>query len=327
MAIDRVFTQEYLQQSGTPSPELIERAINAGDRDDAKAWLESLEQEIQGMYYNYRGWQKSILKAFEAKADEISDSNSLRSVHVIDAIDIPEAPERTEANPDNAAAAMKLWQAEFPRLKAAMLTVVMPSGEGSAIVADVFTLHGHALKIHDGMMSRVNAMLSIFYREYGDQALQALLQEVMNPSAMDPDGSLPFKEKVEKLIFFTRLHLLPFTVSEDDEKMTFMPDPCPSGARLIQQGHYDPPRNGARVAEASALTYQQKDFPIYCCHEPAMEMSSLKATGVPVFIVDPSEQLGVTPCKVYVYKNVSDIPAQYFERLGLKRPEDLIARS
>ena len=152
-------------------------------------------------------------------------------------------------------------------------------------------------------------------------------QAVMNPSAMDPDGKLPFKDKVEKLIFFTRLHLLPFSVSEDDEKMTFMPDPCPSGARLIQQGHYQSPRNAALVVEQGPLTYQQKDFPIYCCHEPAMEISSLKATGVPVFIVDPSDQLGVTPCKVYVYKRVSEIPEAYFTRLGLRRPEDLLARS
>jgi len=56
-----------------------------------------------------------------------------------------------------------------------------------------------------------------------------------------------------------------------------------------------------------------------------MELSSILRTGVPLFIVDPPEDVGISPCKVYVYKNPADIPGKYYERLGLDKPEDLIA--
>ena len=50
-------------------------------------------------------------------------------------------------------------------------------------------------------------------------------------------------------------------------------------------------------------------------------------TGVPLFIVDAPEDVGITPCKIYVYKNPAEIPEAYYQRLGLEKPEDLIAIS
>ncbi len=123
------------------------------------------------------------------------------------------------------------------------------------------------------------------------------------------------------------MHLQPFRVVEDDEKVTFLPDPCPSGGRLMLEGHYDPPRNGSYVTKPGALTYGRDNLPIYCCHEPAMELSSIEKTGAPVFIVDPAKDIGKTPCKIHVYKDPKNIPEKYYKRLGLERPEDLIAIS
>lgn len=309
---ERVFSDQFLADAGVISVDLMARALNADDRLDALVQLERLNNEIMAMYYNYRGWQKNMLAVFaeregEAKVEQVKA-----------AIESDAAPERKIS----AYGVVDGWKNEI-----SLINNAIDDGKYDLADQSARSLHSDALAFHDGMMSRVAAILSELYRSYGDQVVQQTLQKVMDPSAIDPDGKLPFKEKVEQLIFFTRVHLLPFNVTEDDEKATFMPDPCPSGARLIRGGHYEAPRNGAKVIEVGPLTYGQSDFPIYCCHEPAMEISSVLNTGVPVFIVDPSEQLGITPCKVYVYKRNEDIPASYFERLGLKKPQDLIAKS
>ena len=120
---------------------------------------------------------------------------------------------------------------------------------------------------------------------------------------------------------FTRVHLQPFELSEDDEKLTFRCPVCPSGARLLREGHYDPPRSGAYVSGPRPLTWGRDALPVYCCHEPVMERSSIRETGVPLFVVDPPERLGETPCPTYLYKDPADIPERFYRRLGLKKPK------
>jgi hypothetical protein len=59
-----------------------------------------------------------------------------------------------------------------------------------------------------------------------------------------------------------------------------------------------------------------------------MERASIRATGAPLFIVDPAENLGVEPCKTYLYKDPRDIPEHFYTRLGLEKPDfDSRARS
>ncbi len=188
-------------------------------------------------------------------------------------------------------------------------------------------LREQALKLHDGLTSRVSALLSIIYEAHGEQELQRVLNVVMKPESMDPNGKISFRQKVENIMRFTRCHLLPFTVIEDEEKVTFMPNPCPSGARLIRAGHYESPRNNSIVRDIGPMTYGRAEMPIYCCHEPAMEISSALRTGAPIFIVDPPRDIGISPCKIYDYKDPASIPEKYFQRLGLSKPEGVIASS
>jgi hypothetical protein len=51
-----------------------------------------------------------------------------------------------------------------------------------------------------------------------------------------------------------------------------------------------------------------------------MEKASIEATGVPLFIVEPSDALGVEPCHTYLYKDVAKIPERFYRRLGLQKP-------
>jgi hypothetical protein len=105
-------------------------------------------------------------------------------------------------------------------------------------VFDSAYLAQEMLAEHDQRMWHVTELMSQLYREQGGASLQDVLVKVMDPAMLDPDGDKTFKERVEALVAFTRCHLLPFSVCEDDEKVTFRPEVCPSGTRLIQQGAY-----------------------------------------------------------------------------------------
>jgi hypothetical protein len=310
---DRLFTDKELSEAGMLTVDLFSQHLDSGDRPTATTLIERFRDELMTMFYSYTGWERSIVKAIVNFGGSASGESAIEKIS-----DYEIAPERMVVTKNIA----KQWVAELDEIKA----LVENNANGEA-VASIKDLHGRALALHDGLLSRVSALLSILYEDYGESVLQDTLIEVMQPGAMDPEGVLPVRDKVLSIMHFTRSHLLPFKVIEDSEKVTFMPDPCPSGARLVQGGHYEAPRNNAIVKGSSPLTYGRKDLPVYCCHEPAMEMGSAIKFGIPLFIVDAPEDVGITPCKIYVYKNPVDIPDKYFERLGLKKPEDLIATS
>jgi len=56
-----------------------------------------------------------------------------------------------------------------------------------------------------------------------------------------------------------------FTITEDDEKVTFTMNPCGSGQRLVRKGIYELLGAG-RTREAHDWSYGRKDFPLYCTH-------------------------------------------------------------
>lgn len=309
----RVFSEAELLEGGRLTVDLIAEHLDAGHSDAASELVDRFQLELMTMFFSYTGWETSILGCIEETAGAEARAAALSSI-----TDYELAPER-DIETDGVAAQWKQMLAHIQSL--------IDEGSHGAAGASAHALRDEALVLHDGLMSRVSALLSIVYDQFGDTELQRVLNIVMKPEAMDPDGKLPFREKVENIMTFTRCHLLPFSVTEDEEKVTFMPDPCPSGARLIRNGHYEAPRNNAMVSDVGPLTYGRAELPVYCCHEPAMELSSILKTGVPLFLVDPPEDVGISPCKIYVYKNPEDIPERYFERVGLAKPAHLIASS
>jgi len=308
-----VFSDRELAEAGRLTVDLIAERLQQGQVDSATSLVNRFQEELMTMFFSYTGWEESILECIEELDGEARRNEVLAAVENWEV-----APERQVETRGVA----ERWNAEIDQILA-----LIKAGAGSEACQRARALREQALALHDGLMSRVSALLSILYEDHGEAELRRVLNLVMKPEAMDPDGKQPFREKVENIMRFTRSHLLPFTVTEDAEKVTFMPDPCPSGARLIRDGHYESPRNGAIVRDAGPLTYGRDEFPIYCCHEPAMELASALRTGVPLFIIDPPEDVGISPCKTYVYKDPRDIPDVYYQRLGLKKPEDLIASS
>ena len=99
-----------------------------------------------------------------------------------------------------------------------------------------------------------------------------------------------------------RGHLHAFDVQEDDDKFTSTPRPCGSGERLIQKGAHGPPREFLRIKIAQAMTFNRADFPVYCAHCYFQNRLPVEPGGSPLFVTEPSIQLGEEPCRIYIYK-------------------------
>jgi hypothetical protein len=111
-----------------------------------------------------------------------------------------------------------------------------------------------------------------------------------------------------------------FTITEDDEKVTFTMNPCGSGQRLVRKGLYE--RNGyGRTKEAHDWSYGRKDFPLYCTHCSFMnESMPIQWSGYPVYPSDPPEDYSTDPCTWYWYKRREDIPERHWKRYGATKP-------
>jgi hypothetical protein len=107
-----------------------------------------------------------------------------------------------------------------------------------------------------------------------------------------------------------------FTITEDDEKVTFTMNPCGSGQRLVRRGLYENPGYG-RTHEAHDWSYGRRDFPLYCTHCSFMnERMPIQWSGYPLYPSDPPEDYSTDPCTWYWYKDRDDIPARHWERYG-----------
>jgi hypothetical protein len=111
-----------------------------------------------------------------------------------------------------------------------------------------------------------------------------------------------------------------FTITEDDEKITFTMNPCGSGQRLVRKGLYE--KNGyGTTNEAHDWSYGRKDFPLYCTHCSFMnESMPIQWSGYPVYPSDPPEDYSTDPCTWYWYKRREDIPERHWKRYGATKP-------
>jgi hypothetical protein len=185
------------------------------------------------------------------------------------------------------------------------------------------SLQREFLSMHDLYVDWVASLLTFIYRKYGDAALYDALKETYG-EVVKQTISIYAKEKDmrRKVQLFARGlkgHLESVKIEEDDEKFTFVVDPCGSGGRLARRGGYEPPTNLAKVKRAQHMTLGRKDFPIYCCHAPFQEMAAIEMTGKPWIIEDPPQNIGKEPCRIYMYKDTEEVPEKWYRRIGKKK--------
>jgi hypothetical protein len=116
-------------------------------------------------------------------------------------------------------------------------------------------------------------------------------------------------------------HPASFSIAEDDEKFTFVMNPCGSGQRLVRRGLYEGPRAYGRTREAHDWSYGRRDFPLYCTHCTFMnELLPIEWYGAPLYPSDPPDDYARDPCTWYWYKDPSQVPSRHWERYGHRKP-------
>lgn len=76
---------------------------------------------------------------------------------------------------------------------------------------------------------------------------------------------------------------------------------------------------GGIVEKPPPLTYGQANMPVYCVHAAVMTMLAMEH-DVLYWFEEPSDKLGETPCKFYIYRDPEDVPSELYAKLGKSRP-------
>jgi hypothetical protein len=187
-------------------------------------------------------------------------------------------------------------------------------------------MYNEFLSMHDLYRNWTTAMLSEIGRRFGDEALEQIMTEGVKAWWLPnleklPKGPETLPQRVKMFVAGLRGHLQPMNIEEDEEKVVIQMRPCGSGGRLVLEGKYEGPNAFLTVEKPQRMTYNRANFPVYCAHEPPMELVDIEKNGAPFVVVEPAAVLGKEHCSFIIYKDPSKVPAKYYERLGLKKPE------
>ena len=186
-------------------------------------------------------------------------------------------------------------------------------------------MYNEFLGMHDLYRNWTTAMLSFIGRRFGNDVLEEAMTEGVKAWWLPnleklPQGSEAFRQRVKMFVAGLSVHMQPLHIEEDDEKVVIRMHPCGSGGRLVLEGKYEGAEAFLTLDKPHQLTYGRDSFPVYCAHEPPMELLDIKKNGSPFVVVEPAAQLGKEHCSFIIYKDPSKVPAKYYERLGLKKP-------
>ena len=191
---------------------------------------------------------------------------------------------------------------------------------------------------HDGFRDTIAHTLAHLVRRFGPAEGEAIGRSCVEKSMESGDppqySQADLRERVKTIALGWHWHATRFTLSEDDERITFRLHPCGSGMRLIREGLYGGGPHGPEVANsgkapclprstsATRSTFMSEEFPIYCNHCSEMGHVSLK-NGTATFLVEgwtPLRSKGL--CIQHTYKDIAGVPDEFYRRADLPAPRE-----
>jgi len=176
--------------------------------------------------------------------------------------------------------------------------------------------------MHDLYVNWTTGFMDYIYTNHGEDALYQALRKVIG-MFMGPTvdvRKVDFRRRVQEMASVLRGHLEPMKLEEDDEKVCITMEPCGSGQRLVQRGAYEPPCNLTMIQKPHPMTWGSTDFPIYCTHNPVLEILSIERIGYPASVSFPAEKIARAPCRFCIYKDVDNTPEEVYTRVGKQKP-------
>lgn len=111
--------------------------------------------------------------------------------------------------------------------------------------------------------------------------------------------------------------------SPDNYRIVF--DACGSGGAMRRKNSEKPCVGLGNYPNASDSTWNMKDVPSFCAHCAQNEIFMVQKFGFPVWVVnyDPDP---MKPCSWTIYKDRTQVPEKYYERIGFKKDPAKMAK-
>jgi hypothetical protein len=180
--------------------------------------------------------------------------------------------------------------------------------------------------LQDYSINWITSLLTFIGEELGEEAVERALrrtgEEFVRPRRTGDVAweDLPAEVRAKVIVRAMVANLGECEVTEDDEKFV-LSFRCGSGGRMIDEGRYEGEHAYLTLTEKGGRTFQRDALPVYCAHcSVNNEMQPLEWGGVPTSIEYPPERPG-EPCVHHVYKDLSAMPDEVYERIGKTPPE------
>ncbi len=233
------------------------------------------------------------------------------------------------ADPPGAAGPL-LSDAEIARMSTALWQ------QARAAIADGDTERGLELldaavtqwrSLQEYSINWITVLLSFIADELGEDAVEQALRrtgdDFVRPRRTTGTdwGSLPASARAKVIARAMVANFGAVEVDEDDEKIV-LSFRCGSGGRLIDDGRYEGEHAYTTLREPAGRTFMRDELPVYCAHcSVNNEIQPVEWGGTPTSIEYPPERRG-DPCVHHIYKDVTRMPAEVFERIGREPPRD-----
>ena len=173
----------------------------------------------------------------------------------------------------------------------------------------------------------ITVLLSFIADELGEEAVERALRrtgdDFVRPRRDTGTewGSLPASARAKVIARAMVANFGSVEVDEDDEKI-ILSFRCGSGGRLIDDGRYEGDHAYATLQERSGRTFMRDRLPVYCAHcSVNNEIQPVEWGETPASVEYPPERAG-EPCVHHLYKDVSALPREVYERIGVEPPAD-----
>lgn len=196
-------------------------------------------------------------------------------------------------------------------------------GDGAKALIDRAVEQWSGLK--DYSINWITSLLTFVADELGEEAVERALrrtgEEFVRPRrATDTEwADLPASARAKVIARAMVGNMGTVEVDEDDEKIT-LSFRCGSGGKLIDDGRYEGEHAYAVLRERSGRTFMRDELWGYCAHcSVNNEIQPVEWGAAPTSIEFPPERPG-DPCVHHVYKDLSAMPPEVYERLGKEPP-------
>lgn len=287
----RVFSDAELADLALSPREQVRRFLDGGNVDGAVEALLDVEGVLAAQIDRYTHWISTL---FAFAAERHGAAGSAAVVHA--------TRDLFAAHPDLGAAGPAV-----PDSAADEVAVAARSGDVPAALAVLDVRLERWRSLIDLYRDWISALLSDIYRRYGVDELELAHRRVGEATMRNLTANVggPFKEMASGLVRLLTGHFSEIVeLTEDDDKLTVVQDPCGTCGRQVIQGRHRPPLNLAVVTDRHAATWNRGDTTAYRTHVPIwhVEMATEQLGAPwPVNICPHGDTAG--PCTIVLFKD------------------------